>query len=117
MTGKLVNQEHVGTRFDDNNPLGKAAQRLFGAEDLQSAMRRFDAEIRSHGLTPIEVAMRWIAHHSALDDQDGLVIGASRIEQIRETVAMIEKGRLPEQALEAADKLWSAVKKTRADII
>ena len=117
MTGKLVNQEHTGTRFDDSNPLGKAAQRLFGAEDLQSAMRKFDAEVRSNGLTPIEVAMRWIAHHSALNDQDGLVVGASKIQQVRETVTMIEKGHLPEQALKAAETLWSAVKVSRGDII
>lgn len=117
MTGKLVNNEHTGTRFGDDNPLGKFAQKLFGAEDLHSAMRRFDTEAKSHNLTSIEVAIRWIAHHSALRDEDGIVLGASKVEQIRETVTMIKKGPLPENVLMTAQDLWSAIKGTRGEII
>ncbi|CAF9916905.1 MAG: hypothetical protein ALECFALPRED_010906 [Alectoria fallacina] len=117
LTGKLVNNEHTGTRFGDDNPLGKFAQKLFGAEDLHSAMRRFDTEAKSHNLTSIEVAIRWIAHHSALRDEDGIVLGASKVEQIRETVTMIKKGPLPENVLMTAQDLWSAIKGTRGEII
>ena len=117
LTGKLVNKEHAGTRFGDDNPLGKFAQKLLGAEDLHSAMRKFDTEARSHNMTPIEVAVRWIAHHSALRGEDGIIFGASKVEQIRETVAMIEKGPLPGEVLRTAEDLWSAVKGTRGEII
>ena len=117
MTGKLINNEHAGTRFGDDNSLGKFAQRLFGAEDLHSAMRKFDAEAKSHNLTPIEVAIRWIAHHSALRDEDGIIIGASKVEQIRETVIMMKKGPLPGEVLKSAEDLWNAVKGSRGEII
>ncbi|MCJ1270486.1 hypothetical protein MMC22_010383 [Lobaria immixta] len=117
LTGKLINNDHAGTRFGDDNPLGKFAQKLFGAEDLHSAMKKFDAEAKSYKLTPIEVAIRWIAHHSALRDEDGIVIGASKVEQIRETVNMIKKGPLPGEILKTAENLWSAVKGTRGEII
>ena len=116
MTGKLINNEHAGTRFGDDNPLGKFAQRLFGAEEVHSAMKTFDAEVKSHNLTPIEVAIRWIAHHSALRDEDGIVLGASKVEQIRETVTMMKKGPLPREVLKIAEDLWSAVKGVRGEI-
>jgi len=80
-------------------------------------MKMFDAEAKSHNLTPIEVAIRWIAHHSALRDEGGTVIGSSKAEQIRETVIMIKKGPLPGEVLKTAEDLWSAVKGSRGDII
>ena len=117
MTGKLVNNEHTGTRFSDDNPLGKFAKNLFGAEDLHSAMKIFDAEAKSHNLTSIEVAIRWIVHHSALNEEDAIIIGASKAEQVREAVTMIKKGPLPEEVLKTAENLWSAVKGSRGEII
>ena len=117
LTGKLVNNEHAGSRFGDDNPLGKFAQKLFGAEDLHSAMRTFQDEAKSHSLTPLEVAVRWIAHHSALRDEDGIILGASKIEQIQETVKMIGEGPLPGDMLKATEQIWAAVKETRKKII
>ena len=117
LTGKLVNNDYASTRFRDNNPLGKLAQKLFGAEDLHIAMKRFDVEAKSHGLTPIEVAVRWIAHHSALKDEDGIILGASKAEQIRETITMIKKGPLSEEVVKTAEDLWEAVKNNRREII
>ena len=117
LTGNVVKNEPTGTRFSDDNPIGKFAQKLFGAEDLHSAMKTFDSEVRSHNMTFIEVAIRWIVHHSALRDEDGIILGASKEKQVRETVAMIKKGPLPEEVLKATEKLWSAVKGTRGEII
>ncbi|KAL8640005.1 MAG: hypothetical protein Q9228_003028 [Teloschistes exilis] len=115
LTGKFINNDHAGTRFGDDNPLGKMAQKLFGAEDLQAAVRRLDVEIKSHGLTLIEIAVRWIAHHSALGDGDGIIIGASKTEQIEETVSMIKKGPLPKELVEMAEQVWSSVEGSRGD--
>ncbi|KAG7007769.1 hypothetical protein G7Y79_00008g024070 [Physcia stellaris] len=117
LTGKFVNNEHAGTRFADDNPLGKFAQQLFGAEDLQQAMSNFDLKSKSHKSSSIEVAIRWIAHHSALSHEDGIVIGASKIEHIQNTISMIKKGPLPEEILEITEDLWNAVKAGRSEII
>ena len=80
-------------------------------------MKEFDVQAKSRNLTSVEVAIRWIAHHSALKDEDGIILGASKVEQIRETVSMIKKGPLPEEVLKTAEDLWSAVKGSRSDII
>ncbi|KAL8848223.1 MAG: hypothetical protein Q9221_006741 [Calogaya cf. arnoldii] len=117
LTGKLVNGLHQGTRFADNNPLGKAAQGMFGAEDLRASTKQFDSKLKAHGISPVEVAIRWIAHHSALGDGDGIIIGASKVEQIRQTVGMIKDGPLPGDVLEIAEGLWQAVNESRSEII
>lgn len=117
LTGKFVNNEHKGTRFGDENPLGKFAQKLFGAEDLRSAMKKFDEDMKVYNVTPIEVAIRWIIYHSALGDEDGVIIGASKAEQVWEAVNIMKKGPLPETVLKAADDLWNAVKESRHGII
>ena len=80
LTGKFVSNEHIGTRFGDENPLGKFAQKLFGAKVLHSAMKKFTEEMKLYSVTPIEVALRWIIYHSALGDEDGVIIGASKVE-------------------------------------
>lgn len=117
VTGKAVNNDRAGTRFADENPLGKLIQGLFGADDLRSAMKKFDTEVRLREMVPLEVAIRWLAHHSALDENDGIILGASKAEQVRETVEMIRKGPLPEEILTIAEDLWSAVKNSRGEII
>ncbi|KAI4263557.1 MAG: hypothetical protein L6R42_001296 [Xanthoria sp. 1 TBL-2021] len=117
LTGKLVNGLHQGTRFADNNPLGKAAQGIFGAEDLRTATKEFDSKLKPYNISSVEVAIRWIAHHSALGDEDGIILGASKVEQIRQTVGMIKNGPLPEDVLDIAEGLWHAVKDSRSEII
>ncbi|KAI1141145.1 putative oxidoreductase [Hypoxylon sp. FL0543] len=117
LTGNAVNGRAAGTRFDAGNPLSGAMRQVFGAQDLQDAVKTFDRETRERGATPLEVAVRWVAHHSALGEDDGIVLGASRTKQIVETVEFIRKGPLSDDLLQLAEQLWDAVKETRGDII
>lgn len=117
LTGKLSNNDHEGTRFADDNPLGKFAQKLYGAEDLNFAMRKFDIGVKAYDVTSLEVAIRWIMHHSALGDGDGIILGASKVGQLRQTVAIAKKGPLPEGLLRLAEDLWTAVNGSRGEII
>ena len=88
LNGKLVNNQHEGTRFGDSNPLGKAVQKLYGEEELSSAMRKFDTQVRSYNLTSLEVSIRRVAYHSASASEDGIILGVSKTKQIRETVTV-----------------------------
>ena len=117
LTGKLISNDYADTRFGDGNPLSPIMQRLFSAEDLHVAMMKFDEKLKSTNLRPVEVAIRWIAYHSALTGNDGIIIGASKAQQARETIAMINKGPLPREALELTEELWDAVKESRGNII
>ena len=68
------------------------------------------------GIPPLEVAMRWIAHHSALRGRnrggsDGVVIGFSSLEQLRQNLDALEKGGpLGEEVLKALENAWRAAK-------
>lgn len=117
LTGKLVNNQHEGTRFSEDNPLSKAIQRVFGSEELHQALRKFDAEVKAQGLSSLEVSIRWAAHHSALGDEDAIILGASKEAQLQETVSLIRKGPLPSLILGLVDELWVTVRETRANVL
>lgn len=111
-----MNNEHADTRAGDANPLGKMIQGAFGAADLRTAMKNFDTAVKAEGLTPAKAAIRWVAHHSVLNEKDGIILGASKISQIRESVDFVRKGKLPENVLRLTDKLWEAVQESRGNI-
>ena len=92
-------------------------QKLFGAEDVQAAMKSFMEQVESYHLTSLEVAARWIAHHSALKDEDGIILGASSVQQVQETTAMVAKGPLPSDVVKLAEHLWDMVTASREDVI
>jgi aflatoxin B1 aldehyde reductase len=117
LTGNFVNGQHAGTRMGDDHPFGKHMQRTYGSEDVLSAVRKFDRETRALGLTPLEVSVRWIFHHSILRDEDCVLLGASRAEQVVENVAAVRKGRLPDGVLPLVEEVWEAVRGSRGDVI
>lgn len=117
LTCKLVNNQQAGTRFGDDHPLKSVGQKMFGGEELLQAMKTFDVEVKAQGLETVEVALRWIAHHSALQDGDGIVIGASKVEHAVSTANFIKKGPLPDDVLVVAEAIWKHVENARADII
>lgn len=117
LTGKLIKGEAEGTRFAGNNPLWKASQAIFSADDLYTAMKQFVADLIPHDMPSVDVAIRWIAHHSALGDADGIVIGASKTEQVRQIASMTKNGPLPKNVLNLTGSLWQAGKDTRSGIL
>jgi len=58
-----------------------------------------------HNLTLLEVALRWIIHHSELDYKggDGVIIGCSSLAQLESNLKDFEKGPLPEDVTAALD--------------
>ena len=57
-------------------------QKLYGEEERNSAMRKFDTEVRSYNLTSLEVSIRQVAYHSALGSEDGVILGVNKTKQI-----------------------------------
>ncbi|OTA63294.1 Aldo/keto reductase [Hypoxylon sp. EC38] len=63
----------------------------------------------TRGLNPLEVAIRWLVHHSKLQvtkRQDGIVIGFSNLQQLRDNLDYLEKGPLDEELLEVLERAW-----------
>ena len=66
------------------------------------------------GIKPADAALRWLAHHSKLDAKkgDGVILGASRIEQLEENLAAMSGPPLDDTIVEILDRGWEV---TRAD--
>ncbi|KAJ4358378.1 uncharacterized protein N0V89_002960 [Didymosphaeria variabile] len=81
------------------------------------ALSIIEPVVTAHGLTLIEVAMRWLIHHSDLKmrtegGNDGLIIGASSLAQLDNNLAQLDKGPLPKEVIDALDDGWLAAKAT-----
>ncbi|GJE91888.1 aldo/keto reductase [Phanerochaete sordida] len=67
--------------------------------------------VTAHGLTLNEVALRWLQWHSMLRPGDhGIIVAASKEEQLQMTLRDCEKGPLPEAVVEACEETWRKVK-------
>jgi aflatoxin B1 aldehyde reductase len=55
-----------------------------------------------------EAAFRWLAHHSCLDPSkgDGILIGASSMEQLEQNLSAPGQGVLPEAVVSAFSAAW-----------
>jgi aflatoxin B1 aldehyde reductase len=61
--------------------------------------------VEKHNLTLLEIALRWMIHHSKLDyaGGDGVIIGCSSLAQLQSNLTDFEKGPLPEEVVQALD--------------
>lgn len=62
----------------------------------------------NEGISDVEAAFRWLVHHSMLNASrgDGIIVGASRITQLRQNLAAIKAGPLPSGVVEAMERAW-----------
>ena len=76
---------------------------------MNSFIQPFNKQ-KKHNLTPGEVALRWLQHHSALTPNDYIIIGGSKLEHIKSNCIESEKGPLPDEVVEAAETTWLMAK-------
>lgn len=126
---------HLGMRFYAFNPLagglltGKHMQdeklegdgrfaRLKSYRDRYWKTSYFDAvnEIKvaceKEGVPMVEAAYRWLINHSQMraSEGDGILLGASKIQQMEQNMACVDKGELPESILAAMNEAWEEAK-------
>ncbi len=75
-------------------------------------LQSLTAACRGHGITPGEVALRWLVHHSRLsgDAKDAIILGASRLAHLQENLAACERGGLPREVVSVLDEGWETVR-------
>lgn len=105
IAGGLLTGKHkpgaptAGTRFANN---AGYADRYWDDVNF-AAVGRLTAIAAVHGLTLLELAMRWILQRPGVDT---VITGVSRLEQLEQNVASIQGGPLPQEALDACDAVW-----------
>lgn len=75
-------------------------------------MNEFISLATKYSLSPAEVALRWLTHHSALNKESGdaIIIGASSTKHIKSNLDDLDKGPLPEELAEEVSGLWTTLK-------
>lgn len=78
------------------------------------ALGELRAAAEKHGVSMIEVGLRWMVHHSKLRLEgseagkgDGILIGVSKVEHLEQNLGYLEKGPLPDDLLAAVDRMWT----------
>lgn len=112
--GMLTGKHH---HFEDAPEPGRFA-RLESYRKRYWKQSYFDAvdEIRkaceAERIPMVEAAYRWLTYHSCLDasQDDGILLGASHLEQMNQNMAAVEKGELPQGIIEAMDTAWEIAK-------
>ncbi|KAM0809569.1 putative NADP-dependent oxidoreductase domain-containing protein [Seiridium cardinale] len=98
-------------RFSSSSSIGKMYQDRFLKQSNLDALAIVEPVSKKHDIPLIEVALRWIIHHSQLKPatkggEDGLLLGFSSYDQLVQNVEAAEKGPLPEEVVQSLDDAW-----------
>lgn len=107
---KTVSQiEGGGGRFDKDSMYHK----LYAAKSSYlEALSEWESIAKKEGISRAALAYRWVRFNSALKSENGdaIIVGASKISQVKETLQDINAGRLSEEACKGIDELWEKIK-------
>ena len=99
--------------FDETPAPGRFTYRkTYGArywkKSFFEALKVLIAKCDESEIAPAEAAFRWLVHHSRLDHAkgDGVIVGASRMDQLEQNLSASQKETLPKPIVEAFDAAW-----------
>jgi aryl-alcohol dehydrogenase-like predicted oxidoreductase len=100
LTGKHTRESIApGTRFDKNKMY---QDRYWHPQDFDAVDRLKQVAAAEHR-SLVSVALNWMLHHTAIDS---VILGASRLEQLDQNLAVAEEGPLSQAAIEQCDDIW-----------
>lgn len=116
LSGRYKSKEYSddGGRFSSSNTgFGAMYRDRYFRDDNFEALKVIQPVADKLGLTLLEIAFRWLVHHSKLkvkDGNDGVVIGISSLAQLKSNLDNLEKGPLPDEVVEILNKAWGITK-------
>jgi aflatoxin B1 aldehyde reductase len=99
--------ESLQGRWSQAGFLGKVYHYLYNKPLPLEALDKWHDIAEAEGISSAELAYRWVAYNSALEPSDGLVIGASTIEQWKRNMEAIRKGPVSAEVAAKIDALWT----------
>ena len=105
-----VRSREIEGRFSGKARLGDMYYVLYGKESMFQALDEWGHIAKDAGISKAALAYRWITYHSALRENDSVIIGASKISQLEETLTAIEAGPLDARTAKRAGDIWDKVK-------
>ncbi|KFX88033.1 hypothetical protein V490_07877 [Pseudogymnoascus sp. VKM F-3557] len=93
---------------------GERYRERYFRQGIFEALKIVRSATESKGLTLVEVAIRWLVHHSGLriadGGQDAVILGVSSLAQLEQNLDAMEGGPLPEAVTKALDEAWNCVR-------
>lgn len=83
--------------------------RYFNADNF-AAMEKLSEIAAEAGITLLELALRWCVSY---DYVSSVILGASRIDHLKQNLELIEKGPLSKETLAKCDDVWNGLKGSR----
>ena len=124
-SGKITSKDLIpkeGRYSDADKDEGKMYRERYFKDSNFEALKLIEPVAQKHNLTMLEIALRWIRHHSQLrmagsprpdpKANDGVIIGVSSFDQLKGNLDHLEKGPLPEEVVQTLDKAWLITKGT-----
>ena len=115
LTGRYNNMKDKagtggGERFA-NSRTGEMYSERYWKPELFSALDTLSATLNrvyDNKVTLTEASLRWMLHHSKLSGEhgDGVILGASKEEQLEQNLRAVEGGALEEEVVKAFDEAW-----------
>ncbi|EZF30873.1 hypothetical protein H109_07679 [Trichophyton interdigitale MR816] len=105
-------------RYSNTHSGGELYRRRYFKDATFDALKIIEPVAEKHKLSLVEIAFRWMLHHSALnikEGKDGVIIGVSSYEQLEHNLDDLEKGPLPDEVVTALDEAWMVAKATTAN--
>jgi len=109
---ETFSQENIEGRFDRNTFHGQMYHKMYNRPALVAALPEWEAISKQSGVSKAALAYRWVMYHSALKPElgDGIIVGASRPSQLKETLEALDAGPLDPAVVDRIQKVWEAVK-------
>lgn len=115
LAGGMLTGKHL--HFEDTPQPGRFARlesyrKRYWKQSYFEAVNAIKQACDAEEIPMAEAAYRWLVNHSQMDAEkgDGILLGASRIEQMAQNMAAAQKGELPESILDAIDAAWEIAK-------
>lgn len=99
-----------GSRFDPGRFQGQAFRKRYWNDAYFDALDGLRSVAGRYRLTEAECALRWLRHHSLLNDTDAIIVGASSVEHLEANLLDLEKGELPDEVVDALNNGWDSCK-------
>lgn len=115
LSGKYASKTELPKdgRFSDSYLRGQWARSRYFQDSNFAAVELIRAASEKHRLTMIDVALRWLVHHSKLNilsGNDGIIIGISKLDQLGSNIDALESKPLPDDVVEALESAWLLAK-------
>jgi len=107
LTGKQNREQpEAGTRFANPQTSRMYMDRYWHAAYFDAVERLREAATEA-GRSLVSVALNWLLHHTKTDC---IILGASKLEQLKHNLKALDDGPLPAETLGACDQAWEGLR-------